>query len=222
MINRKKYKKMTYLIAIIVLVIILFYSFLEMNKFAKGVIDDTKRMDTISFPEVFYIESIKNDVKNEQRIFDDYLKAIPAIELPLNLKCDVEPVGSTLGFNDATIEKYGQKYSEIFGKIAVRENFAAIIYLYPADIVLPIIQTTDRQGNKIAEFKVYEEYCGADEFFWSTSWVTIMEDLTIVLKDSTIMYERNCEGEIIEETKKKEVRQRKFQIDNKGKINEKL
>ena len=182
---------------------------------------------TLSMGCVWTSEKGKKNKRNEQvvtfeqRVFDDYLKAIPTVELPLNLKCDVEPIDPVLGFDSMTIEKYGQKYSSVFGKIAVRENFTAIIYLYPADIVLPIIQTTDRQGNKISEFKVYELYCGADEFFCSTSWATIMEDLTIVLRDSTAMYERNLKGEIIEDTKKIEVRNRKFQIDNKGQINEK-
>ena len=164
--------------------------------------------------------SIKSDqvITIEQEKFDDYLKTIPEIKLPLNLKCDVEPIGSTLGYDDATIEKYGLKHSAIFGKIAVREDFAAIIYLIPADFSLPIIQITDRQGNKISEVIVYEGYCGADEFFWSTSWATITEDLTIALGDSTIIYKRNDKGEIIEETKTTEVRHREFKIDNKGQI----
>jgi len=183
---------------------------------------------TLSMGCVWTSEKGKKIKKNEQvvtieqRVFDDYLKAIPDIELPLSLKCDIYPIGSTFGFDAATIEKYGPKHSEIFGKIAVRENFAAIIYLYPADVVLPIVQTTDRQGNKISEIKVYELYCGADEFFQSTSWVTIMKDLSITLEDSTDVYERNLEGEIIEETRKTEVRNREFQIDNAGQINEKM
>ena len=66
MINKSKCKKMTYLIASIIFVLILLYSCLVMNKFTKGVIEDAKRMDTIQYPEVFSIDSIKNNVKTKQ------------------------------------------------------------------------------------------------------------------------------------------------------------
>lgn len=163
---------------------------------------------------------INDDIEKEIS-FDEYLTAIPETKLPLNLKCGVETNGSTLNFNQATIDKFGQENSRINGKIAVTNNFTAIIYLYPADIVLPIIQTTDRQGKKISELKIYEGWCGEDEFSWETSWADISEDLTITLSDSAIIYKRNVKGEIIEESKTTEVRHRKYQIDNKGQIIEK-
>jgi len=162
----------------------------------------------------------ENVVKNEVT-FDDYLTAIPEAKLPLDLKCEIELNGSTLNFDRTTIDKFGQENSRINGKIAETENYTAIIYLYPADIVLPIIQTTDRQGNKISELKIYERWCGEDEFSWGTSWANISKDLTITLNDSAIIYKRNDKGEIIEASKTTEVRHRKYQIDNKGRINEK-
>lgn len=163
---------------------------------------------------------IETDSKKEIS-FDEYLTVIPETRLPLDLKCEVELNGSTLDFDRATIDQFGQENSRINGKIAVTDNFTAIIYLYPADISLPIIQTTDRQGKKISELKIYERWCGEDEFSWGTSWANISKDLTITLSDSAIIYKRNDEGEIIEESKTTEVRHRKYQIDNKGRINEK-
>lgn len=150
--------------------------------------------------------------------FDDYLTAIPEIKLPLDLNCEVELDGSTLSYSRETIDRYGQENSRINGKIAVKDNFTVIIYLYPADIVLPIIQTTDRQGNKISELKIYEKWCGEDEFSWGTSWANISKDLTITLSDSAVIYKRNDNGEIIEESKTKVVRHRKYQIDHTGEI----
>lgn len=163
----------------------------------------------------------ENKIENESKkelSFDDYLTAIPETILPLDLKCEVELNGSTLDFDRATIDKFGQENSRINGKIAVTDSFTAIIYLYPADIILPIIQTTDRKGKKIGELAIYERWCGEDEFSWGTSWASISKDLTITLSDSAIIYKRNDEGEIIEESKTTEVRHRKFQIDNKGEI----
>lgn len=161
----------------------------------------------------------ENDVYKEIS-FDNYLTAIPETKLPLDLKCEVELNGSTLKFDRTTIEKFGPENSRIYGKIAVTDNYTAIIYLYPADIVLPIIQTTDKQGKKISELKIYERWCGEDEFSWGTSCANISKDLTITLSDSVIIYKRNDKGKIIEESKITEVRHRKYQIDNKGRINE--
>ncbi len=171
-------------------------------------------------------KQLKTETKNinekEKEIsFNDYLTAIPETKLPLDMECEVALNGSTLEFDRATIDKFGQENSRINGKIAVTENFTAIIYLYPADISLPIIQTTDRQGKKISELKVYERWCGEDEFSWGTSWAKISKDLTITLSDSAIIYKRNEAGEIIEDSKTTEVSHRKFQIDNRGRIIEK-
>jgi hypothetical protein len=82
----------------------------------------------------------------------------------LVLKFDEDLIGSSVEFMGEKIQRYKPENSFINGKIAVTDNFSAIIYLYPADIVLPIIQATDRQGGKISELKIYERYCGEDEF----------------------------------------------------------
>jgi len=158
----------------------------------------------------------------EQMSFVDYLKAIPEIKFPLQFKCEVEPNVSNSNIDRTVIEKYAGEHLSIYGKITVNENYVAVIYLYPADVILPIIQTSDMQGNKISELIVYDRYCGADEFSHTISWAVITEDLTIILSDSTVMYDRNYKGEIIEETKTTQVRHRKFQIDNKGQISEKI
>lgn len=80
-----------------------------------------------------------------------------------------------LRFDRVTIDQFGQENSRINGKIAVANNFTAIIYLYPADIILPIIQTTDRQGKKISELKIYERWCGEDEFSWGLFVLTFQK-----------------------------------------------
>ncbi len=170
---------------------------------------------TRTSPDIDSVVAVAQDT-----VFDQYLKAIPLIELPLDLKCASELEGSTLDLDTATIAKYGQAFSRINGTIAVRDNFTAIIYLYPADIVLPIIQTTDRQGRKISELNMYDKWCGEDAFSWGTSWATITKDLAITLSDSAITYKRNDKGHIVDESKTTVVRHRKFQIDINGRIEE--
>jgi hypothetical protein len=150
--------------------------------------------------------------------FSNYSSKINQIDLPLQTICDNNLSGYLLEFTDSTIAKFGPEYSRIHGKLADKEKFTAIIYLYPADIILPIIQTTDKKGKKISDLQLFEKYCGSDEFSWSTSWAQINKDLTIQLSDSTITYDRNEEGEIIDSTRKTEVRHRHFYISDKGKI----
>ena len=143
--------------------------------------------------------------------------------MPLDLKCDKELESLRHDFDQTLILKYGQG-NHIFGKIAETNNFMAIIYLVPADIQLPVIQTTDKKGNKISELSMYERWCGEDPYSKGTSWASISKDLTIVLSDSAILYKRDTTGgrigEIIEDTKRTEVRHRVFKIDDTGHIQE--
>ncbi len=153
--------------------------------------------------------------------FSDFIKKIALVELPLKTTCDQELECLHLDFSQSVINQFGPENSKIFGKLSENKNFAAIIYLYPADIVLPIIQTTDRNGKKISVLSLFDSYCGEDEFSWSTARAQVNTDLTILLSDSTITYERDSKGEIVGSTRKSVVRNRSFYINDKGEILEK-
>jgi len=55
-------KKTIIIVAIIGIGILLIYYIFEFRKFAKGEVDDAKRMDTTKIPEVFNIDSIKKNL----------------------------------------------------------------------------------------------------------------------------------------------------------------
>lgn len=112
----------------------------------------------------------------------------------------------------------GPEDSKIFGKLADKEKYTAIIYLYPADNILPIIQTTDKQGNKISNLSLFENYCGEDEDFSGTTWTVINKDLTIERIDSITTFRRNKDGIIIDKTRKTEVQHSLFCINDDGQI----
>ena len=158
-------------------------------------------------------------VGDSELTFNEYLNAISSVRLPLKMSCDVALDGSTLGFDDRIIEKYGPENSRIHGVLAQTENFIAILYLYPADVSLPIIQTTDRQGKKISELQLYERFCGEDEYYLGYSWAEISKNLTITLSDSALVLERGEDLEIIETSKRiEQVRHRKYYINERGVI----
>lgn len=204
-----------------ILPITLFFGCGQSTEKEKKPLTENKEELTIAKEEEKPPKKINRELTTENGLtFDEYLSEIPETKLPLNFTCEDPLDGSTLNFDQETIATFGCENSRINGKIAVTDEFTAIIYLYPADIVLPIIQTTDLNGNKISELKVFESGCGEDEFYWGTAWAKISENLTITVRDSSIIYKRNNEGAIIEESKKTEVNQRRFQIDNKGLISE--
>lgn len=150
--------------------------------------------------------------------FSDYSEKIPLITLPLISTCDVELKGSRFGFTDKEILKYGTEMSEIHGKLADKDKYTAIIYLYPADVVLPIILTTDKKGQKISRLDLYENYCNESETSIETSAFKINKDLSIQLTDTLTTFDRNEKDEIIESTKKATVSRKLFLINENGKI----
>ena len=155
---------------------------------------------------------------NEKRQKAEYSEKIPIINLPFSSTCDIELKGSRFGFTDKEISKYGRKDCSIYGKLVDNKKYTAIIYLLPCDVVLPILQTTDKKGIKISELELLEGYCGEDEFSWGSSGFTINKDLTIQITDSASSFERDDKAEIILSTKKLTVKHRQFYINENGKI----
>jgi len=181
-----------------------------------------KQLAVILSLSILIIGCNSNKNTNEKQTeFEKYANEIEKIKLPLETNCNEWLSSSQKGISDSLIKSFGIEFSNVYGKLSENENYTAIVYLYPADDVLPIIKTTDKNGNKIAVLSLYENYCGEDENFWGVSWARINEDLSIQLGDSLVTFERNENGEIIEETKKTEVRNRYFYIDNNGQIIEK-
>ena len=150
--------------------------------------------------------------------FSEYSEEIPIINLPFHSTCDIELNGSKLGLTNKEISKFGRKDCSVYGKLVDNEKYTAIIYLLPCDIVLPIIQTTDKKGKKISELELHDGYCGEDEFSWGSSSFTINKDLTIQIIDSVSSFERDDKAEIIESTKKVTIKHKQFYINENGKI----
>lgn len=165
--------------------------------------------------------ALKTPIKPKLTLFEAYLNKIPTIKLPVNLQCEKEPRASRFGLKRSSIDEFGVKDARITGKIAETNDFVAIIYLYPGEIDLPILKTTDKKGNKISQLKLYDKWCGDDEFSWGTSWTEITKNRTIILSDSVVQFERYEQGGIIEQTRTTEVRHRVYRIDSNGKIRKK-
>lgn len=147
-----------------------------------------------------------------------YSKKIKTMNLPFRTTCDESLNSNYSNIPDSLIEKYSEGMARIYGKVHENNNYVAILYLLPADIILPFIQTNDKKGNKISTLNLFSEYCGGDESSWGTSWATIDKDLNICLTDSTVMFDLDSNSNIIKSSIETMVNRKKYRIDNKGKI----
>lgn len=150
--------------------------------------------------------------------FAAYSARIAMLELPIYGTCGEDQIGKGYESLNDQVKKYTREENWIWGKLAETKRFTAIVYVCPADVILPIIQTTDKQGNKISELPFYTNYCGEDEAYWGTASARVEADMTITLTDSSESFQRDVNDEIIPETVKTSVRRRHFFIREDGMI----
>lgn len=164
---------------------------------------------------------IKKQVfKTENAEFASYLDFIPNLELPIEKMCYDEFASKVLDQANPIVIKFRPEGANIFGKFSINENVIAVIYLYPADYVYPIIVTYDSNATRISDFGFFDGYCGRDYDFYSSSYCKINESLKISRIDSTILFDmdKNDETIGIKETK---VNKAQYDINENGKINKK-
>lgn len=150
--------------------------------------------------------------------FEEYVSKIDKIKLPLEGRCTKDLLGQRFNFDAEIISKYGIENSQIYGVLAEKKNYTAILYLQATDVSLPVIVTTNKKGKKIASLNLYEISCWQDEEIEEVSWFKINENLTIELGDSSTTFKRKGGKDIIESSRKSTVRYRTFEIDIKGNI----
>lgn len=172
-------------------------------------------------PQVVHPQKPQGEVVEAMMPFATYSARIAMLELPIGGTCGEDQIGNAYDFLQDEVKNYTREENWIWGKLAETKRFTAIIYVCPADDILPIIQTTDKQGNKISELQFYTNYCGEDEAYWGTARARVEADLTITLTDSSERFQRDVDNEIIPETVKTTVRHRYFIIREDGKIIEK-
>lgn len=159
------------------------------------------------------VDKIKKEIT-----FIEFTNNIKQLKFPIEAKCEKDLIGSTIDLNKETIKKYGPENCSIYGKIFENNKYTAIMYLYPTDVSMPIIQTNNKNGTKISSLNLYEISCWEDESISENSWFIINKDLSIELGDSSTTFERDDNGEIIESTRTIKVRNRTFKINSAGEI----
>jgi len=148
--------------------------------------------------------------------FRSYHESIRPVELPLATRCEEELIAQPSQLSNPLIRKFGVADALVHGKIAATDQYVAILYLYPTDILLPVLKITDSCGVTIDSLPFYHRWCGEDEHSVGTSWALITPDLTITLCDSAVTYRRDSTGAIIESSRDTVSSTRRFRISPDG------
>lgn len=156
---------------------------------------------------------------SEKTDFEQYLDAIPELELPLTIRCD----GDFNWFTGQIPEEPKDRFIPsngspgIMGKITFNDTISGVIYLYPADSELPILKTYRLSGILIDSLQMIDQYCGLEYESEGYSWINIQDD-QIELSDTTRYWERDENHEKIPNTDRTERRYSLFQVASDGKI----
>jgi hypothetical protein len=173
-------------------------------------------------------EKINNDKTNHPiskiNDFETFIKKFKVLKFPLTietLKIQVEnfsPLTKTdLKFIDT--QNIDPKLDNVYTYGILPDTLESykVIYLFPAEMHIPIMTTYSKSGKKISTEELSVGGCGSDCGFTCNEYVKIDSDLKIYSVDSIKSQECDSLG-IKENTLKKYTRFKNGKINKKGKI----
>jgi hypothetical protein len=152
--------------------------------------------------------------------FSAFYTKIPETTLPFICYCNKQLTPFKTGISDSAVKKYSNIADAMVYKRlpTTGDNYCAIIYLIPADVQVPVLVTYNDSGKEISRLNLYEKHCGEDELSSGLTWADITIDKKIIVHDSSSDFERDKQGNILEETRKIRVKSKNYSIDKTGKI----
>ncbi|SMO92774.1 hypothetical protein SAMN06265379_1173 [Saccharicrinis carchari] len=161
----------------------------------------------------------ENKVTNAE--FQEFLNQLDFLELPYETNCfndykqdrEISPE-LTMKFNDNKLE-YPYK------KIATTGKFKIVMYLAPADVLLPIVKTYDMSGKIIDSEQLFWGYCGGEPGYYHSEHLQINTSKLITHIDSTWTHEVDTDYNEIKGTEKFELKVIDFAINSDGTIEKK-
>ncbi len=168
-------------------------------------------------------KTTKNEkVDNSEIIFENYLKTLDQIPLPLSHN----PLGQlpelSANYDKKGFEKYKHVWtSQPLGILYNERNTVTLIDCSIGDWgLVPFLTTYDRQGNKIDSLGPYKK-SGEDMGYKAIEYLTINKDRTILVNDSITTYALKPDSSGIDETSRKlTIGLTKYTIDSNGHFRE--
>lgn len=132
-------------------------------------------------------DSVVQEVKRSA--FTYYVDSIPTLELPLVLKSD----DAMMHFENP--KEFVPEGAELIGKLPSLGNKHFIIYSYPADIRLPILEIYDDEGKKLKDVQLFKYNCPLDMGWFSK--FSISKDYDIVIEQICDAYDSRIDRDTI-------------------------
>ena len=108
-----------------------------------------------------------------------------------------------------------------YKRIATTEKFEIVLFLVPADGILPVVKTYDFQGKLIDSETLIWGYCGGEPGYYHTEYIQIKSNNLIRHIDSTWTHDIDADYNEIEGTEKVESKVIDFVINSDGTIDKK-
>lgn len=118
---------------------------------------------------LFSDSSVKNNLITEVVIqnygsFSDYFQLLPKVKLPITVSCNNDFGLQAVDYSNDIIKKYKPEGATILGLLDVTDKYVAFIYAYPADILLPYLETYDLNGQFISKLELFNMHLCATSF----------------------------------------------------------
>ena len=180
-----------------------------------------KEKENITNPqkESIVTNKVVKEITNEE--FKDFLSNLSFIEIPYETSCDSN-YKQDYEMSEELIEKFSErKFQYPYKRVYTPENFEIVIFLSPADVIIPIVRTFDLNGNPIASEQMFHGYCGGEPGYYHTEHIQIVSPDLITHIDSTWTHEVDEDYNEIKGTEKFKLEVYDFIINKDGTITKK-
>lgn len=161
-------------------------------------------------------EHTKNQNSNVE--FKDLLSEIRAIEIPYMASC----YSNFERDYDIDMDKYHKFLPEemeyIYKKAEINEDIVMILYLAPAEVLIPIIRTYKSDGKEIDSEQLFDGNCSGEPGYLHNEHILIENYNTIIKIDSVLISKIDEDLNPIDSTKELNVTKQIIRIENDGTI----
>lgn len=124
------------------------------------------------------IGSKKIDQDVHKSAFEQFVDSVPTLELPYELSTDDEMIH----YNNPS--SHVPEGAALMGKLPSLENVHLIVYSYPADIRLPVLELYSKDGTKLNDIQLFKYSCPL-ESSWNSKF--------LITKDYKIYIDKICD-----------------------------
>ncbi|TAJ13857.1 hypothetical protein DMA11_07565 [Marinilabiliaceae bacterium JC017] len=160
--------------------------------------------------------SVKKEIANKD--FEKFLNQLDFLEIPNETSC-FNSYKSDNAINQELSLKFSENNMEYpYKRIGSSKEYECVMFLVPADVLVPIIRTYDLNGKIIATEPLFLGACGGEPGYFHKEYFQIKSEKVITHIDSTWTCEIDEDYNDIAGTDKLEVKTYDIVINSDGTI----